>query len=115
MVGEKDAVKQWCSDVAVLAADALVDAKLVKREECDRATEIIAEEILVRLCLKITRPEEARRYGRTTSERPRTELRANFPGAGPAAEPHAGRVGSSCHGSCKKEGTTRASPVRSSA
>jgi len=52
MVGEKDAVKQWCSDVAALAADALVDAKLVRHEECDRATEIIAEEILVRLCLE---------------------------------------------------------------
>ena len=52
MSREPDAVKQWCDDVAALATDALVDAKLLGRQEVDRATEIIAEEILVRLALE---------------------------------------------------------------
>ena len=51
MVGEVDGVKQWSNDVGGLAADALVVAKLVKLEDYGRATEIIAEEILVRVAL----------------------------------------------------------------
>ena len=40
---------QWSKDVAVLAADALVDAKLVQSSSLAKAAEIIAEEIWIRL------------------------------------------------------------------
>jgi len=43
--------EQWSQDIAVLAADALVDAKLLSSDDLAKATEIIAEEIWVRLNL----------------------------------------------------------------
>jgi hypothetical protein len=51
-------VKSWSEGVAVLAADALLDAGLIKRENFDRAVSIVAEEILVRLALGDYPPPE---------------------------------------------------------
>ena len=44
-------VRQWSNKVAGLAADALVDRKLITKEQFPRAEEIIAEEVLARLSL----------------------------------------------------------------
>jgi hypothetical protein len=41
--------ESWSNAVAVLAADALVDGGVIDRSQLARATEIIAEEIEVRL------------------------------------------------------------------
>ena len=43
--------EQWSQDMAVLAADALMDAKLIDPGNMARAVEISAEEIWVRLNL----------------------------------------------------------------
>jgi hypothetical protein len=43
--------EQWSHDIAELAADALVDAKLLDPGNMTKAKEIIAEEIWVRLNL----------------------------------------------------------------
>jgi hypothetical protein len=45
-------VRQWCEKVAPLGVDALVDAGLVAKEEFTRASDIVAEELFVRLCLR---------------------------------------------------------------
>jgi hypothetical protein len=44
-------VKSWSDHVASLAADALVDARLINRDDFERAAAIISEELFVRLCL----------------------------------------------------------------
>lgn len=44
--------QQWSEDIASLIADALVDGKLVAREEMERAVKIITQELSVRLILK---------------------------------------------------------------
>jgi hypothetical protein len=44
-------VKAWSDQVAALAADALVEARLVSRDDFDKAAAVIAEEVFVRLCL----------------------------------------------------------------
>ncbi len=44
-------VKAWSDGVADLAADALVDARLINRKDFVRVATIISEEIFVRLCL----------------------------------------------------------------
>lgn len=41
----------WSRKVAVLAVDSLVEAKIVARVDFDRAVDIVAEEILVRLTM----------------------------------------------------------------
>jgi hypothetical protein len=41
--------KQWSRSVANLAVDSLVDHGLVKKEDFERAAEIAAEEIWIRL------------------------------------------------------------------
>jgi hypothetical protein len=46
-----DVVKTWCDTVAALGVDVLVDHELVRKEDFERATEIVAEEILVRLSM----------------------------------------------------------------
>ncbi len=51
MMTLKNAAQQWSEDVAGLAVDALLSAKIVEREQLDLAVEIVAEEIYVRLCL----------------------------------------------------------------
>ena len=43
--------QEWSQRVAELVADALVQAKLLPKQDFARATEIAAEEILARLCL----------------------------------------------------------------
>ena len=43
--------EEWSQDLAGLAADALVDAKILRGDDLARAKEIIAEEIWVRLYL----------------------------------------------------------------
>ena len=45
------AVKDWCKQVAIFGVDMLVDHGLLKKEDLDRAADIVAEEILVRLAL----------------------------------------------------------------
>jgi hypothetical protein len=42
----------WSRDIAGLATDALVDAGLLNKNDLDRATAIVAEEIFVRLQMK---------------------------------------------------------------
>ena len=44
-------IQQWSQGIAELAADALVDAKLIERSAMPKAKEIIAEEIWIRLQL----------------------------------------------------------------
>lgn len=41
----------WSRTVAALALDALVDHGLLKREDCDAALEIAAEDIRIRLVM----------------------------------------------------------------
>jgi hypothetical protein len=43
--------KEWSDNVADLAVDALVDARLVEKEKFDEASAIVGEEIFVRLIL----------------------------------------------------------------
>lgn len=43
--------EQWSQDIAELAADALVDAKIIDSGSLDSAKAIIAEEIWIRLNL----------------------------------------------------------------
>ena len=43
--------EKWSQDVAALASDALKDAKLIDASVLAKATEIIAEEIWIRLSL----------------------------------------------------------------
>jgi hypothetical protein len=51
-------LKSWCENVAALSVDILVDFKLVKAEDFERAKAIIAEEILVRLSMRDYPPTE---------------------------------------------------------
>jgi hypothetical protein len=44
-------VKSWSDQIATLAADALIEARLVSRDDFDRVADVIAEEIFARLCL----------------------------------------------------------------
>jgi hypothetical protein len=44
-------VREWCDKVAVLGVDVLLDAGLVAKGDLKRASDIVAEELLVRLCL----------------------------------------------------------------
>ena len=41
----------WSEEVAALGVDMLVDHGLIRKEDFDRATKIVAEEILVRLSI----------------------------------------------------------------
>lgn len=41
----------WSRSVAGLAADALIDGKVIVKADFERASTIIAEEVYVRLCL----------------------------------------------------------------
>jgi hypothetical protein len=49
---ESVGLKAWSDHVASLAADALVDARLIDRANFEDARRVIAEEIFVRLCLR---------------------------------------------------------------
>ena len=48
--------KSWSDRVAGIAVDALLTAKIVKKEDFERAVGIVSEEIYVRLCLEDTPP-----------------------------------------------------------
>lgn len=48
---DAEGLKTWSEGIAELAADALVDAGLVRKDDFARATAVIAEEIFVRLIL----------------------------------------------------------------
>jgi len=50
-MGNENTQKSWSERVAGLGVDVLIDNGLIKKEDCDRATKIVAEEILVRLSL----------------------------------------------------------------
>jgi hypothetical protein len=52
VMGAKTDLESWCEKVAALGVDALVDCELVRKEDFERAKEIVAGEILVRLCLR---------------------------------------------------------------
>ena len=47
----KTTAQKWASDVAAVAVDGLMDAGLIPRDGFERARSVVAEEILVRLCL----------------------------------------------------------------
>ena len=51
-------VKSWSDQIAGLVADALVEARLVSRDDFDRVTDVIAEEVFARLCLRDFPPTE---------------------------------------------------------
>jgi hypothetical protein len=44
-------MKAWSEKIADLAVDALVHGNVLRKEQFSRARDIVAEEILVRLCL----------------------------------------------------------------
>lgn len=44
-------VETWCDSVAGLGVDMLVDHGLIKKEDFEKASAIVAEEILVRLSI----------------------------------------------------------------
>ncbi len=48
---DAETIESWSKAIAVLAVDALVDARLLKKEDVDRAEAIVAEEIWVRLMM----------------------------------------------------------------
>jgi hypothetical protein len=50
--------KSWSDQIARLAADALVEARLVNRDDFDKAADVIAEEVFARLCLRDFPPTE---------------------------------------------------------
>ncbi len=51
MTEEKDEISIWCNNVAALGIDVLLHCKIIKEEDAEKATEIVAEEILVRLTI----------------------------------------------------------------
>ena len=44
-------VREWCDHVAAMGVDVLADAGLVTHADFERARDIVAEEVFVRLCL----------------------------------------------------------------
>jgi predicted RNA-binding protein associated with RNAse of E/G family len=59
-MSDGDTIQSWSDTVAGLAVDRLVDHGLVAREDFDRATRVIAEEILVRLAMEDYPPKKTR-------------------------------------------------------
>lgn len=51
--------KAWSDRVAGLVVDALLTAKILKKEDFEKAVEIASEEINVRLCLQDLPPPES--------------------------------------------------------
>ena len=52
-------VKAWSDKIAPLIVDSLLDARLIRHEDLQRATAIVSEEIFVRLCLLDYPPSKA--------------------------------------------------------
>jgi hypothetical protein len=44
-------IESWSNSVSVLAVDVLLDAKLIKKEDFDKAVAIVSEEISIRLIM----------------------------------------------------------------
>ena len=53
----KSEVEEWCGRVAVFGVDMLVDYGLISKDDFEKATAIVAEEIHVRLCLNDYPPQ----------------------------------------------------------
>jgi len=51
MTKENEEFQKWSNDVAVLAADAVIDAKLINKEKFEDAVAVFGEEIFVRLII----------------------------------------------------------------
>jgi hypothetical protein len=49
---KRETPEEWSNAVAELAADALVDAKIIQREQFKLAVDVISEEIRVRLLVR---------------------------------------------------------------
>ena len=49
MTKENEEYQQWSNDVAELAADAMIDAKLITKEQFEESVNVIGVEIFVRL------------------------------------------------------------------
>jgi hypothetical protein len=45
-------VRAWCEKVAALGVDVLVDAGLIEKADFERASDIVAEELFERFCLR---------------------------------------------------------------
>jgi hypothetical protein len=72
----------WASSVAAMAVDALVDAGLVAREQFAAARAVVAEEVLVRLCVRdYPPPVDDATVGQAVAEL--RERRHAEPGAAP--------------------------------
>jgi hypothetical protein len=56
-MANNEEVKTWSDNIANFAVDALVDFGLIKKEEFEKASAIVAEEILVRLLLNDYPPQ----------------------------------------------------------
>ncbi|MBT5018669.1 MAG: hypothetical protein HON04_07975 [Planctomicrobium sp.] len=54
---EDSGAMKWAEKIAALAADALLNAKLIEADQLNLSVEIISEEILVRLCLDDLPPD----------------------------------------------------------
>jgi len=44
-------VKTWCDDIAILIADALVDSGHISKDDLSAVSNIVSEELFVRLVL----------------------------------------------------------------
>ena len=66
-------VREWCDDVAALGVDVLADAGLVSRADFERAADIVAEEMFVRLCL-LDYPPSPEAPGRAEDAEPITAV-----------------------------------------
>ena len=51
MMKESEEFKKWSNDVVVLAADAMIDAKLISKEQFEESVTVIGEEIFIRLLM----------------------------------------------------------------
>lgn len=52
MLKDNEDIKTWSDNIADFAVDALVDSELIKKDDFQTASAIVAEEILVRLIMK---------------------------------------------------------------
>ena len=48
---ENEQYQQWSNDVANLIADAMIDAKLISKEQFEESVSVIGQEIFVRLIM----------------------------------------------------------------
>lgn len=58
MVKVAEDVKTWSDSIAALAVDALIDCEFIKKEDFQKASASVAEEILVRLLLNDYPPSQ---------------------------------------------------------